>query len=415
MERLRPPAGRLDALPAVIARQQLPVSSPVDARMILAGSGAALGLSSDATARLRDALSRLHDSRFVTLTDSGTSALALAMQIAAGDGRMVALPAYACPNVAAAAILAGVRVLFYDVAPSTLTPDGASLRAAFARGARAAVIVHFYGYPVDVLALADIARETGAIIIEDAAQGAGASMRSRRVGSLGDLAVLSFGRGKGTTGGGGGALLVNNPALLAGAQGATRTLRGGGRGTMDVGRVAAQWALGRPDVYTIPASIPGLGLAESRYRTAAPPRSISAAAARMTLEGLSGERDELRRRREHASDLIALLHNVRRVVPVASNTQGEASYLRLALLARGVDASRGVRHGVQPGYPRPLSAEPALREALVERTGTFAGASELSRDLLTMPTHGMVTADDRRAVAGWLREVSGGTAGAETR
>ena len=57
-------------------------------------------------------------------------------------------------------------------------------------------------------AIAEIAERHGLAVVEDAAQGLGATWRGRPLGSFGDVSVLSFGRGKGWTGGVGGALLA---------------------------------------------------------------------------------------------------------------------------------------------------------------------------------------------------------------
>ncbi len=76
----------------------------------------------------------------------------------------------------------------------------------------AVVLVHQYGIPVDLDRARALCDAHGAVVIEDAAQGAGAWWRHRRLGARGDLGILSFGRGKGMTAGGGGALLATGTA-----------------------------------------------------------------------------------------------------------------------------------------------------------------------------------------------------------
>ncbi len=108
----------------------------------------------------------------------------------------MALPAFTCYDIASAAVGAGVRVALYDVDPDTLGPDPASLERVLAAGAGAVVAGPLYGVPLEWDALRALADRHGALLIEDAAQGHGASWRGRPLGSLGDLSVLSFGRGK---------------------------------------------------------------------------------------------------------------------------------------------------------------------------------------------------------------------------
>ena len=148
-------------------------------------------------------LIKLHwSAQQVVLTDSGTSALLLAIKVAVPPNGIVALPAWGCYDLATAAEGADVRVALYDVDPHTLAPDPESLRGALALGAQGIVIAHFYGVPVDMEAVKRTADAAGATVIEDAAQAIGATWRGRPVGSNGALGVLSFGRGKGLNGGG---------------------------------------------------------------------------------------------------------------------------------------------------------------------------------------------------------------------
>src|SRR5439155_883687 len=122
---------------------------------------------------------------------------AAAATLGGGEPPVVALPAYACYDVATAAVAVNARIALYDVHPATLAPDLASLTATLAEGARIVVVAPLYGMPVDWDAIEQCVAAFGALAIEDAAQGHGASWRGRPLGSLGRLSVLSFSRGKG--------------------------------------------------------------------------------------------------------------------------------------------------------------------------------------------------------------------------
>src|SRR5207245_11729574 len=151
----------------------------------------------------------------------------------------------------------------HDVGPAWLAPGPDSLAATLAEGARIVVAAPLYGIPIDWNTLEECAAAFGAVVIEDAAQGHGASWHGRPLGSFGVISTLSFGRGKGWTGGKGGALLVR-------ARGGQRLpLRNGGAAQRlgeagalaELGvllRATAQWALGHPARYRLPASIPWL-------------------------------------------------------------------------------------------------------------------------------------------------------------
>ena len=129
-----------------------------------------------------------------------------------GERPTVALPAFSCFDVAAAAVRFGRPVRFYDVDPATLGPDPESLRRAVAAGARVVVAASAFGVPVDWELVGHALSGSDALVIEDAAQGHGGRWAGARLGAHGRLGVLSFGRGKGWTGGTGGALLVRDAA-----------------------------------------------------------------------------------------------------------------------------------------------------------------------------------------------------------
>ena len=170
----------------------------------------------------------------------------------------------------------------YDVDPGTLSPDLDSLTAALTAGARLVVVTSLYGVPVQWRAVLECAAAVGAAVIEDAAQGFGASWLGRPLGSLGAVSVLSFGRGKGWTGGRGGALLARGRAPPSAANG-----NGAGlwREVEVLALAAAQWAFARPAAYGLPAALPWLGLGETRYRDPVAPRPLPRAAAGLLLRG----------------------------------------------------------------------------------------------------------------------------------
>ena len=205
-------------------------------------------------------------------------ALQLAIQSARDEiGRQVAvaIPAFSCFDVASAAIGAGGPVILYDLDPLSLSPDLESLDRALAAGARIVVVAPLYGVPVDWDAIEDLASTYGATLIEDAAQGHGATHRRRPLGSLGEISTLSFGRGKGWTGGSGGAVL-----FAAGESVAKRAARQRRRAARTSGPRRSSrrnGRLGRPSLYGIPQAVPGSSSARrctilraSRHRSLGP-------------------------------------------------------------------------------------------------------------------------------------------------
>jgi dTDP-4-amino-4,6-dideoxygalactose transaminase len=90
-----------------------------------------------------------------------------------------------------AVALTGATPVFVDVDASTYNMDAASLRrgitTAKQRGLkpRAVIPVDLFGQSADHDAIAEVAQAEGLFVLDDAAQGFGASYKGRRIGSLG--------------------------------------------------------------------------------------------------------------------------------------------------------------------------------------------------------------------------------------
>jgi len=333
--------------------------------------------------------------RKLYLTDSGTSALTVALQaLKSLTGAPVALPAYCCYDIATATDGAGIPFLLYDLDPGTLSPDLASLRRAFELGAGGVVVAHLYGVPADLGAVQALAAEFGAVVIEDAAQGSGCEWRGRPAGTHGALGVLSFGRGKGVTGGKGGALLVNDERLVAATEAAWAGRAGARapRGSLkDYILLKAQWLLGRPALYWIPAGLPFLGLGETRYRAPRPVGGISMLAAGVLLRTLRLVPDEVVIRRANAARLQAMVSAVGKVEPPPD---WQAGWLRYPVVLQGTapEPVKGhhVRNGVARGYPQSLADLAGFSRRRLNRSAAFPGAATLAERLVTIPTHRFV-------------------------
>lgn len=388
-----------------VLRHQLPAYSPISLGMALGALGDRLIGASRQTSRLASLLQRELDADEVLLVDSGRSALQLAIELSAPrphGNHVVALPAFQCFEVGSAAVGADAQVVFYDIDPATLGPDFDSLASALATGATTIVVAPLYAMPVDWDALAGLASAHGAVVIEDAAQGYGASWKERRLGSLGALSVVSFGRGKGWTGGGGGALCLRHGQRSSKEMGTIRDVTVS-RELKLLFTALAQSVLGRPSLYGIPASLPGLELGETRYHAPTPPfraAHFSEALASRAFEASSLEAEARRRAGEAWREQLP-----RHLVAAAPRAIAGASpgYLRFPL--RIADGARWLRQssvarrlGVAPSYPSPLFEVPAVARRIFRPHARLSGAETLARELVTLPTHTRVSQSDRRNI-----------------
>lgn len=171
------------------------------------------------TRKCQELLERRLDAPRVLLTTSGTAALEIAALLCGvGEGDEVILPSFTFVSTANAFVIRGAKPIFVDIRPDTLNLDEKLAAEAVTERTRALVPVHYGGVGCEMEALADLAARHGLLLVEDAAQGIGATYRGRPLGSLGDLAALSFHETKNVSCGEGGALVVNDPALVERAE-----------------------------------------------------------------------------------------------------------------------------------------------------------------------------------------------------
>ncbi len=381
-------------------RRQLTVASPLTAANI-AGATMDTIARRDRSEQVRGALATEFSAREVVLTDSGTSALVLALRALVKPGAVVAMPAYACVDLISAARRANVRVRLFDLDPLTLSPDMDSLQRVLAEGVSALLVAHLYGFPADMTAVMGAAREAGVPVIEDAAQHACATIGGKSAGSFGDLTVLSFGRGKGTTSGRGGALLARSPSI--GSISMLTRNSTSASSAKDLAIAKASWMLGRPSIYGLPASIPALHLGETVYHEAGEPQRMSPGATALLHRTLPGMHAAAAARRANAVVLRDASDQSRHLSEVREVEGAESGYLRFPVLLRG-DIHDAPTLGIARGYPRPLSAEPEMQQCLVASDEPLHGALKLANRLVTLPTHHMVTPSDIANMSKWLQQ-----------
>ncbi len=349
----------------------------------------------------------------VAFFDSGTSALQMAVRAALADadrGRppVVAVPAWACPDLGTAVLGAGARLALFDLIVDTLEPEHVSVQRALEMGARVVIVPHFFGRLADIPSIVRLAAQYGATVIEDAAQHAGGRRGGQVGGALGDLSVLSFGRGKGLNAGGGGALLRRRGAALP-----PMAPSPGGVAALSLKQLAAVWAtdwLSHPNRFILPFSIPWLRLGETVYHE---PQAIGAMpqlSLHLLAWALEDEARQLRVRRGNEAWYQQALAGFPRALITPVGSLHESGALRVPIripssVANGPTVAAMRALGVVRSYPRTLPQYEPIRAACVNGEESFAGAESLASSLFTLPTHEHVTPQDREKIVELLRVV----------
>jgi dTDP-4-amino-4,6-dideoxygalactose transaminase len=161
---------------------------------------------------------------------NGTASLHLAvLALGLKPGDEVIVPSLTFVATANAILYAGGVPVFADItSEENLNISPASIQEKITSRTRGIMVVHYGGYPCDMPAILEIAREHNLFVVEDAAHAPGADIDGRMIGGWGDIASFSFFPNKNMTTGEGGMLVTNNPELAQ----KMRTLRSHGMTTL---------------------------------------------------------------------------------------------------------------------------------------------------------------------------------------
>jgi dTDP-4-amino-4,6-dideoxygalactose transaminase len=148
---------------------------------------------------LETALAKFSGAKHVVSCASGTDALLMVLMAKqVGPGDAVLCPSFTFCATGEAVALTGAVPVFVDVDEATFNMDTGSLKRGIAtareRGLkpRAIIPVDLFGQSADHDAIAEIAGAEGLFVLDDAAQGFGASYKGRRLGTFGLATATSF-------------------------------------------------------------------------------------------------------------------------------------------------------------------------------------------------------------------------------
>lgn len=160
--------------------------------------------------RFEQEFSRFHGNQHAIALANGTVALELALYaLDIGPGDEVIVPAKTFIATASCVVMRGATPVVVDIEPDSQNISLASIEKALTARTKAIIAVHLGGWPCEMDAILDFARQHGLRVIEDCAQAIGAEYKGKPVGSFGDAAAFSFCQDKIiTTGGEGGMLLL---------------------------------------------------------------------------------------------------------------------------------------------------------------------------------------------------------------
>lgn len=384
-----------------LQRTLSPTAAPISFWEVIRAAGSLRG-GVKYRARLIQELKAKFSARDVFLLSSGKAALTVILKaLAASSGRRrVIIPAYTCFSVPSAIVRAGLEVVLCDIEPETLDFNFTELEGLIKEDVLCVIPTHLFGRPAAVDRVKRLCEGKGIVVVEDAAQAMGGQSKGALLGTLGDVAFFSLGRGKNLTCGTGGIILTRSESLAEKIKAEYGTLQEAPRG-----EVVLNWlemVLMRffihPMLYWLPDGLRFLRLGETKFYTDFPMYRMDEVRAHQ----LTGWDSRLARgnqeRTARAKWLIEGLNlQERGIRPI---TGKEAIYLRLPVMVRDRETKEAVcrqsrEHGVgvSPNYPATIQEVPELAGLLTDRT--CAGAQEVVDRLVTLPTHQFVKLRDR--------------------
>ena len=346
---------------------------------------------------VRDALGVAH----VFPVSSGKAALQLALSVlkTLSPRTEVVIPAYTCFSVPAAIVHAGLRPVLCDINPSTFDFDHGQLQQVLTRETLCVVSHHLFGIASDIERTRALCSARGIFVIEDAAQALDIGASRCAPGTMGDVGIFSFGRGKNITCGSGGMIVTNSDRIAAAITEPYRRLASPSawETLKDFAALVLMVVFIRPRLYWIPAALPFLRLGTTEF-----PRTIA-------VRRLSGfKAGVLRRWRHHLTRSnhvrSATAADLRRRLRFHCAGDPTRPLLRLPIMAanarekqRLYSASQSRGLGISGAYPSAIDQIPEMRIAVGGRR--FPSATNVASRLITLPTHQWLLERDKQALA----------------
>jgi dTDP-4-amino-4,6-dideoxygalactose transaminase len=190
---------RLDPVPFIdVAAQRLRLGKSIDAAVSRVLAHCQF-INGPEVAQLEAALMAFSGAKHVVTCASGTDALLMVLMAkGVGRGDAVLCPSFTFCATGEAVALTGATPVFVDVDEETFNIDATSLKSGIAtarqRGLKpvAVIPVDLFGQSADHDAIAAVAAGEGLFVLDDAAQGFGASYKGRRLGTFGLATATSF-------------------------------------------------------------------------------------------------------------------------------------------------------------------------------------------------------------------------------
>ena len=146
--------------------------------------------------------------------NSGTSALhAALLAYGIGNGDEVIVPSFSFISTANSVIFVQAKPVFADIEEQNYGLDPQSISNKITKNTKAVMPMDYAGQSCKIFEIKEVIQDQNILLIEDAAESLGASVKGKKVGSASDSAIFSFTGNKALTTGEGGAIVTNSDEI----------------------------------------------------------------------------------------------------------------------------------------------------------------------------------------------------------
>ena len=160
-------------------------------------------------------LAKYLNRKFCVVFNSGTSALhASLLSLGIKSNDEVIVPSFTFIATVNSVLMVNAKPKFVDIEEETLGLNPNLLESSITSKTKAIIPIHYAGLPCKIDEIQRISKKHNIPLIEDAAESFGSKIKNKKVGTFGDLSILSFAGNKVLTTGEGGAVLTNSKSLF---------------------------------------------------------------------------------------------------------------------------------------------------------------------------------------------------------
>jgi perosamine synthetase len=365
-----------------------PSASPVNVGSLVYGLfGLITGINRQNA--LESELKNYFSANHVYLVSSGKTALTLILKaLATIDNRQeVVIPAYTCFSLPAVIIRSGLKIRLCDINPETLDYDYKKLEEIINKNTLCVVSTNLFGMASNIDTLKELTDRYSLFLVEDVAQAMGCTFRGKKLGTFGDAAFFSLGRGKNLTCGAGGIVVTSSESIANAIEPFYQELPSDPllNNILEYLKLLVMSVFLHPLLYCIPSSIKFLELGKTYFYIDYKMSRFSRVKAWL-MKGWQNRLELANNVREKNSQIVTQINT-------------GISYLRIPYICSSrniadnlLAESRKHGLGIVGMYPSAICEIPDITEYY--SVADYAAAVSIAPRLVTLPSHQMLNKTD---------------------